>query len=189
MSSGLPTPLGGGPRTRGTHLCARPRRCVSTTAGLQARTIPCDEAPAVAASRRGRKASTTSQLWACTARRERPSSGAAFVVVMQTADVGDWDDGPTGWRLGNPTDRSVLVQREVSAPLVIVGELALQVPAQRALVPHDDVIEALAPEGTDQSFNERILPGRTRCRPPRRRCPSAARYAEEAVRRSRHDPE
>src|SRR5258706_11052022 len=29
----------------------------------------------------------------------------------------------------------------------------------RALVPHDDVIEALTPEGADHAFNERILPG------------------------------
>ena len=72
---------------------------------------------------------------------------------------GDGDDRATGWRLGSPGDGSILVQREVSAPLVIVGEVALQVAAQRALVLHDDVIEALAPDGTDHAFNERILPG------------------------------
>jgi hypothetical protein len=36
------------------------------------------------------------------------------------------------------------------------------VAAQGALVPDDNVIEALAPEGADHAFNERILPGRTR---------------------------
>ena len=45
---------------------------------------------------------------------------------------------------------------------MIVDEVALQVAAQRALVPHDDVIEALAAKGTDHAFHERILPGRTR---------------------------
>jgi hypothetical protein len=45
--------------------------------------------------------------------------GATFVVVMQTAEVGDWDDGAAGWRLGSPRDGSILVQREVRAPLVI----------------------------------------------------------------------
>ena len=85
-------------------------------------------------------------------------------MVMQTADVWDCDDRAAGWRLGSPRDGSILVQREVSAPLVIVGEVALQVAAQRALVPHDDVIEALAPEGSDHAFNERILPRTTRRR-------------------------
>jgi solute carrier family 13 (sodium-dependent dicarboxylate transporter), member 2/3/5 len=31
------------------------------------------------------------------------------------------------------------------------------VAAQRAFVPHDDVIETLAPEGADHAFNERIV--------------------------------
>jgi hypothetical protein len=90
------------------------------------------------------------------ARRERRSGGATFIVVMQTADVWDWDDRTAGWRLGRPGYRSILVQREVSAPLVIVGEVVLQVAVQRALVPHDDVIEALASEGANHTFNERI---------------------------------
>jgi len=38
----------------------------------------------------------------------------------------------------------------------------LQVASQRALVPHDDVIEALAPEGADHACNEWILPGTAR---------------------------
>src|SRR5688572_10695557 len=87
-------------------------------------------------------------------RRERRSGSATFVVVMQTADVWDSDDCAAGWRLGSPRDGRVLVQREVSAPLVIIGEVVLQVAAQRAFVPHDDVIEALASEGTDHAFNK-----------------------------------
>jgi hypothetical protein len=42
---------------------------------------------------------------------------------------------------------------------VIIGEVTLEVVVQRALVPHDDVIEALASEGADHAFHERILPG------------------------------
>ena len=97
-------------------------------------------------------------------RRERRSGGATFVVVMQTAEMWDLDDRAAGRRLGSPRDWRILVQREVSSPLVIVGEVALQVATQRALVPHDDVIETLAPERTDHAFNERILPRRTRRR-------------------------
>jgi N-acetylglutamate synthase-like GNAT family acetyltransferase len=61
-------------------------------------------------------------------------------VVTQTADVWDWDDRAAGWRLGNPRDGSIFVQREVCPPFVIVHEVALQVAAQRAFVPHDDVM-------------------------------------------------
>jgi hypothetical protein len=85
-------------------------------------------------------------------------------MVMQAADVRDWDDRAAGWWLGNPGEGSIFVQREVSAPLVIVNEVAPQVAAQRAFVPHDDVIEALASEGADHAFHERILPGRPRRR-------------------------
>ena len=93
----------------------------------------------------------------CVRRRQRPDHGpgrsvkargddqaARRSLVMQTADVGDWDDRAAGWQLSHPRDGRILVQREVSAPLVIVGEVALQVTVPRALVPHDDVIEALA---------------------------------------------
>jgi hypothetical protein len=68
-------------------------------------------------------------------RRERRSGGATFVVMMQAADVRDWDDRAAGWPLGNPRDGRIFVQREVSAPLVIVNEVALQVATQGALVP------------------------------------------------------
>jgi hypothetical protein len=99
-------------------------------------------------------------------RPKRQSGGATFVVVMQTADVWDLDDRAASWRLGGPRDGSILVQREVSAPLMIVAEVVLQVAVQRALVPHDDVIEALASEGADHAFNERIGVG---CRLHRQR--------------------
>jgi hypothetical protein len=89
------------------------------------------------------------------------SGGAAFVMVMQTADVWDLDNRATRWRLDRPRDGRILVQGEIRAPRVIVSEVALEVAVQRALVPHDDVIEALAPKRADHAFNERILPGRT----------------------------
>ena len=68
---------------------------------------------------------TTGEYGQVRRRRERRSGGATFAVVMQTADVWDWDDRAAGWRLGSPRDGSILVQREVSAPLVIVGEVVL----------------------------------------------------------------
>jgi hypothetical protein len=79
--------------------------------------------------------------------------------VMQAADVWDLDDRAAGRRLRSPRDGSILVQREVSPPLVIIGEVTLEVAAQGALVPHDDVIESLAPDGADHAFRERIQQG------------------------------
>ena len=95
-------------------------------------------------------------------RRERRSGGATFVVVMQAAEVRDLHDGAAGRRLHSPWDWRILVQREVPSPLVIVGEVLLEVAAQRALVPPDEVVEALTPQGADHTFHERVLPGRTR---------------------------
>ena len=77
-------------------------------------------------------------------------------MVMQATDVWDLNDRAEGRWLRSPRDGSILVQREVRSPFVIVNKVALQVAAQRALVPDDDMIEALAPEGADHAFNELI---------------------------------
>ena len=77
---------------------------------------------------------------------------------------------------------------QVSAPVVIIGEVALQVALQRALVQHNDVIEALASKGANHALNERILPGSNEAPSALLRCPSAARYAEDRIRKSHHDP-
>ena len=58
--------------------------------------------------------------------------------------------------------RGVLVQREVSARPMIVGEVSGQEAAEVSFAQHDHVIEALAAEGADESFDVRILPGAPR---------------------------
>ena len=83
---------------------------------------------------------------------------------MQAADVRDLDDCAAGRRLFRPRDGRILLQGEVRSPFVIGGEVLLEVAAQRALVPYDDVVEALAAQCTDHAFDKRILPGRTRRR-------------------------
>src|SRR3989442_6428490 len=95
-------------------------------------------------------------------RRERQSGGATFVVVMQSADVWDWDDRAAGWRLGSPLDGSILVQREVSAPLVIVRAIAGHELADARFMEHDHVIETVATSGTNKSLGKCILPRRAR---------------------------
>ena len=80
--------------------------------------------------------------------------------MLQTVDVGDLNDRAGSWRLCGPWDRRILVQREVSAPLVIVIEEQSKRAPERPLIPHDDVIKTLAPQGSDQALHERILPRR-----------------------------
>jgi hypothetical protein len=45
-----------------------------------------------------------------------------------------------------------------SRPLII-GEIHGQQPSQMMLAEDDDVVQALAPDGSDQSLRIRILPG------------------------------
>ncbi len=88
--------------------------------------------------------------------------GAAFVMVVEAADVRDGDDPAVARRLCCARDRRILVQRQVSPPLVVVDEITQQVAAERAFVPDDHVVEALPADGADDPFDERILPGRPR---------------------------
>jgi serine/threonine-protein kinase RsbW len=53
---------------------------------------------------------------------------------MQPAEVWDWDDRATGWRLGRPTCKSILVQREVSAPVVMTSAFVSFILTLRSLI-------------------------------------------------------
>jgi hypothetical protein len=53
--------------------------------------------------------------------------------------------------------RSSFVQPEMCSIFMIVGKIILQSPAQRSLVPHDEVVQARSPDGAHQSFDVRIL--------------------------------
>ena len=77
---------------------------------------------------------------------------------------GTWTIVPQAGRWAARGTGASLSSGEVSAPLVIIGEVALQVVVQRTLAPRDEVIEALASERTNYAFNERILPGAPRRR-------------------------
>src|SRR5207248_497680 len=44
---------------------------------------------------------------------------------------------------------------------LIVGKIALQGPTQRSLVPHHNVVQALASDGAHQPFRKGILPARS----------------------------
>ena len=84
-------------------------------------------------------------------------------MVMEPADVRDLPDRAAGWLLRRPRSRRILVQGEVSAPLVIIIQETPQGPSEGPLIPHDDMVETLAPQGPDQAFHVGILPRGARC--------------------------
>ena len=55
------------------------------------------------------------------------SGGATFVMMVRTADVRDGNEPAIARRLRRSRDRRVLVQREVSAPPMVVGKVLLEV--------------------------------------------------------------
>ena len=57
---------------------------------------------------------------------------------------------------------TVVVERLVWPRGVVVGEIRAQEAAEMGLAQNDDVIEALAADGADDAFDERVLPGRPR---------------------------
>ena len=84
--------------------------------------------------------------------------------MMQPAEVRDLNNRAARRRLRRPRDGRILVERQVGSPPVVVDEVVLEVATQRALVPHDDVVEALVADGADHPFDEWILPESPRCR-------------------------
>ena len=97
-------------------------------------------------------------------RSVRWSGRAAFVSVMEAADLRDRHDG-TGARRGDRTgDRRVFVQREVSAGLFVITAVEIRQPLKSRRAEHDDMIETFASRRSDEAFDECILPWGTRGR-------------------------
>src|SRR5260370_6604570 len=67
-------------------------------------------------------------------------------------------------RLHPPRDRSILVERQVSARPLVIFEIQLQDATQPSFIQDDDVVQALAANRTDQALEIGILPRRSRSR-------------------------
>jgi len=78
--------------------------------------------------------------------------------MMQATDFWNWDDHARARRLGWPSVGCVLVEREMSAGPVIVGEVAGQGAAQMSFAQDDDMIETLAADRADEPLGEGVLP-------------------------------
>ena len=90
--------------------------------------------------------------------------GLADVAMVQATDFGKLHDLPRRRELDRPEVRRVLVEGEVGARLMVIGEVAGQDAAEVALAEDEYVIQALTPDRADESFRERILPRAVRCR-------------------------
>ena len=65
-----------------------------------------------------------------------------MVAVVEPADVRPRDDFARLGPLHASTHRSIFAQREMRAPVMVVGDIRSQHPLQGSLIEHDDVIEA-----------------------------------------------
>jgi hypothetical protein len=82
------------------------------------------------------------------------------VAMVQAADFAELHDVPRRWQLDWPGIRRILVEREVSARLMVVAEVAGQDATEVSLAEDEHVVQALAPDRADEPFREGILPGR-----------------------------
>src|SRR2546425_12030938 len=81
----------------------------------------------------------------------------ADVAVMQATDFGNFHDPARLGELDGPDVRRILVEREMRASPVIVGEVTGQDAAQVAFAENQNVIQTLAADRADESLREGIL--------------------------------
>jgi hypothetical protein len=84
--------------------------------------------------------------------------GVADVAVVQAADFGKLHDLARRGECDRPEVRCVLVEREVCARLMVVSEIAGQEAVEVSLAENEHMIQALAPDGPDETLREGILP-------------------------------
>ena len=96
--------------------------------------------------------------------QERPrESRSACVPVVKSTDSRKRNDPTALDRFDLATVRRSLIERLVNPILVIITHVASEQSLQVLLVEHDDVIETLPADGTDDPFDVRILPGALGC--------------------------
>ncbi len=85
-------------------------------------------------------------------------SRAAFVSMTESAHLRKLCRRSEFRRLYAPRDRSILVGRQAGACPLVVFEIRLQDATQTGFMQDDAVVQALAPNRSDQSLNMGILP-------------------------------
>ena len=79
--------------------------------------------------------------------------------MVQATDFREDDDPALSWSLHSAWRGRVFRSREMRADLVVVGDIPGQGAPQMCFVEHDEVIETLATQRTDQALRIGVLPG------------------------------
>ena len=85
---------------------------------------------------------------------------ASFVAVVQAANLWNGDHTARRQRRDRTWKRCILVKPEVRSCSRVVGDVLVQRAAKAGCRQHDDVIEALASDRSDESFDVSVLPWR-----------------------------
>ena len=83
-----------------------------------------------------------------------------LVVMMESADLGDFRNPPSIDGVSLPTLWSVHLEGLVGPPPMVVAEVVGEDPLKVPLAEYDRVIQALAPDGADEPLDEGVLPRR-----------------------------
>src|SRR2546422_6472780 len=81
---------------------------------------------------------------------------------MQATDPGDSHDGTERRRLNAPRNRCVPLQAEMWTRDVVVVDVSTEDAPQVPFAEDDQVVQAFAPDRSDDSFGVGVLPGRLR---------------------------
>ena len=79
--------------------------------------------------------------------------------MVESSDLGNFNDATARGCLDDSRNRSILTEREVRPRRVIVAQITSQASAEMRFVENDDVVEQFAADGAGQAFGERVLPG------------------------------
>ena len=88
---------------------------------------------------------------------------APLVSVVEATDLGHGDDITAIWPRHWAGLRRVLVEGKMGPRAMVVGEVRRKNPTEVALAKNDDVVETIAADRADQTFDEGILPGGSGC--------------------------
>ena len=96
----------------------------------------------------------------------------ARVEMIQSTDLWNLDHRTERGRLGGSADGRIFFERQMRAASFVVIEIAIQDPAQSGAMENNDVIQAFAPNGTDQALRVGVLPRVIAARSGLPECPS-----------------
>ena len=82
--------------------------------------------------------------------------------MMQSADLRNRNDSSGFGKLDRPRVRRVLLQSQVCSGSVIVVQELSKMSVKTSFMEYDDVVQALAANGSDDPFDIRTLPRRAR---------------------------